>query len=117
MYQQEMKKRTKEYAKRIIKLCRALPDNSESRRISDQLFRAGTSVGANYRAACRARSKAEFISKLGIVLEEADESLYWLEILTETRQVNPPLVDSLIKEGNELVAIFVASINTSKRSK
>lgn len=112
-----MKKRTKEYAKRIIKLCRALPVSLESRRISDQLFRAGTSVGANYRAACRARSKAEFISKLGIVLEEADESLYWLEIITETRQVNPPLVESLIKEGNELVAILVASVNTSKLSK
>lgn len=116
MTQQEMKNRTKEYAKRIIKLCRALPNGPENRRMSDQLFRAGTSVGANYRAACRARSKAEFISKLGVVLEEADESVYWLEIITETRQVGPSLVQSLIKEGNEIVAILV-SINTSKRSR
>ncbi|HSE41551.1 MAG TPA: four helix bundle protein [Acidobacteriota bacterium] len=65
-----MKARTKEFAKRIIKVCRSLPDGLENRRITDQLFRAGTSVGANYRAACRARSKAEFISKLGVVLEE-----------------------------------------------
>jgi four helix bundle protein len=117
MTQKEMKERTKEYAKRIIKLCRALPDGPENRRISDQLFRAGTSVGANYRAACRARSKADFISKLGIVLEEADESLYWLEIITETRQVNPSLVESLITERNEIVAILVSSINTSKHSR
>ena len=117
MTQKEMKERTKEYAKRIIKLCRALPDGPENRRISDQLFRAGTSVGANYRAACRARSKAASFSKLGIVLEEADESLYWLEIITETRQVNPNLVGSLITEGNEIVAILVSSINTSKHSR
>ena len=89
MNQQEMKTRTKQYAKRIIKLCRSLPENIEGRKINDQLFRAGTSVGANYRAACRARSKAEFISKLGIVLEEADECLYWLEIVFETKLVHP----------------------------
>ena len=117
MTQKEMKERTKEYAKRIIRLCRALPDGPENRRIADQLFRAGTSVGSNYRAACRGRSKADFISKLGIALEEADESLYWLEIITETRIVVPSLVGSLIKEGNEIVAIFVSSINTSKRPK
>jgi four helix bundle protein len=115
--QQEMKVRTKEYAKRIIKLCRSLPEGLEGRRISDQLFRAGTSVGANYRAACRARSKADFISKLGLVLEEADECLYWMEIVAETKQIQPSLLESLIKEGNEIVAILVASINTSKRVK
>lgn len=86
MNQQEMKKRTKEYAKRIIKLCRALPDGPENRRISDPLFRAGTSVGANYRAACRARSKPEFISKL--VLEESDESLYWLAQVAARYQIS-----------------------------
>ena len=89
----------------------------EGRCIDNQLFRAGTSVGANYRAACRARSKADFISTLGVVLEEADESLYWMEIITETNLVNPSLVASLMKEGNEIVAILVSSINTSKRSK
>lgn len=78
MNQQEMKARTKEYAKRILKLCRHLPQTKESQLIGSQLFRAGTSVGANYRSACRARSKADFISKLGVVLEEADESLYWV---------------------------------------
>jgi len=72
MDQKEMKDRTKAYAKRIITLCRSLPDNNEGRRIGDQLFRAGTSVGANYRAACRARTKVEFVAKLGVVLEEAN---------------------------------------------
>ena len=112
-----MKTRTKEYAKRIIKLCRSLPESQESRRISDQLFRAGTSVGANYRAACRGRSKSEFISKLGIVLGEADESVFWLEILGETGHTDPSRLQSLMNERNEIIAILVASINTAKRSK
>lgn len=116
MDQQEMKRRTKEYAKRIVKLCRSLPNTWEARRVGDQLFRAGTSVGANYRAACRGRSKPDFISKLSVVLEEADESLYWLEIVSETKMLQQHLLKSLMQEGNELVAIFVSSINTSKRS-
>jgi four helix bundle protein len=116
MDQQEMKRRTKEFAKRIIKLCRSLPDTWEARRVSDQLFRAGTSVGANYRAACRARSKVEFISKLSVVLEDTDESLYWLEIIAETRLLQEKLLLSLMQEGNELIAILVSTINTSKRS-
>lgn len=111
-----MKRRTKEYAKRIIKLCRSLPDTWEARRVSDQLFRAGTSVGANYRATCRARSKVEFISKLSIVLEEADESLYWLEIIAETKMLQEKLLLSLMQQGNELTAIITSTINTSKRS-
>jgi four helix bundle protein len=115
--QQEMKLRTKGYAKRIIKVCRSLPDNFEGRRISDQLFRAGTSVGANYRAACRSRSKADFVSKLGIVLEEADECLYWLEIIYETKQVEPALLTSIMKESDEIISILAASINTSKRTR
>ena len=90
-----MKTRTTEYAKRIIRLCRTLPESREASRLSDQLFRAGTSVGANYRAACRARSRADFISKLGLVLEEADESLFWMEILVETKQIEPQLLKSL----------------------
>ena len=84
--------------------------------IRKQLFRSGTSVGANYRAACRGRSKADFIAKLGVVLEEADESLYWLEILAETQIVKPELVAPLLKEANELVAIFVASLNTARNN-
>jgi four helix bundle protein len=115
--QQEMKMRTKVFAKRIMNVCRTLPDNLEGKRISDQLFRAGTSVGANYRAACRARSKADFISKLGLVLEEADECLYWLEIIYETKQIQPTLLETIMKESDEIIAILVTSINTSKRTK
>jgi four helix bundle protein len=115
MDQQEMKRRTKEYAKKIIKLCRSLPDTWESKRIGDQLFRSGTSMGANYRAACRARSKVEFISKLSVVLEETDESLYWLEIIAETNLLQEKLLLSLMREGNELIALLVSTINTSKR--
>ncbi len=115
MDREGMKKRTKEFAKLIIFLCRQLPDTREGRLIGGQLFRAGTSVGANYRAACRARSKADFISKLGIVLEETDETLYWLEILAETKIVKANLLTALMAEANELIAIFVSSINTAKR--
>src|SRR5947209_5424102 len=107
-----MKQRTKEFAKRVIKLCRQLPQSEEARLIRGQLFRFGTSVGANYRAACRGRSKADFISKLGIVLEEADETLYWLEILVESEIVKSELLAPLIDEANQLVAIFVKSVNT-----
>ena len=115
MDREGMKNRTKEFAKLIILLCRQLPDTREGRLIGAQLFRAGTSVGANYRAACRARSKADFISKLGIVLEEADETLYWLEILAETKIVRMNLPTGLMAEANELIAIFVSSLNTAKR--
>ena len=84
MNPEKMKKRTKEFAIEIIKLCRILPKNQETKLIGNQLFRAGTSVAANYRAACRARSRADFISKMGIVEEEADESLFWLELIKVT---------------------------------
>ncbi len=83
MNEEEMKKRTKEFAKATIKLCRKLPNTREGRLIGDQMFRSGTSVAANYRAACRGRSKAEFISKLASVEEEADETLFWLELIKE----------------------------------
>jgi len=85
--QEQMKARTKEFAKQVIYLCRDLPRSQEGRLIGGQVFRSGTSVGANYRAACRGRSKADFMSKLGIALEEADETLFWLEILSETKGV------------------------------
>ena len=114
MNQEEMKKRTKDFAKRVINLCRQLPETREGRLIGNQIFRSGTSVGANYRAVCRARSKADFIAKLGIVLEEADESLYWLEILSETQILNASLLEQLMKEADELVGIFVASLKTAK---
>jgi len=114
MDQKQMKNRTKEYAKRIISLCRSLPETNEGRRIGDQLFRAGTSVGANYRAACRARSKAEFVAKLGTVLEEADETVYWLEIISETKIMDSSRLISLMKEGDEIISILVATLNTSR---
>ncbi len=110
MNPEEMKKRTKEFAKRIIMLCRKLPRTEESCLIRNQLFRAGTSVGSNYRAARRGRSKADFISKLGIVLEETDESQYWIE----TEIVKADLLAALMEEANELIAILVTSLNTAK---
>ena len=117
MNQEEMKKRTKEFAKRILRLCRALPKTREGRLIGDQIFRAGTSVGANYRAACRGRSKPEFVAKLGIALEEADESLYWLEIISESKILKKPdRLNPLMQEATEIIAILVSSINTAKLS-
>src|SRR6266446_5877216 len=115
MNQDQMKNRTKEFAKRVIRLCRNLPRSEEGRLIRNQLFKAGTSVGANYRAACRGRSKADFISKLGIVLEETDESHYWMEIIVETEIMKPDLLAPLMTEANELVSIFVSSLNTAKQ--
>jgi four helix bundle protein len=117
MTSEEMKARTKQFAKQIIKLCRLLPKNREGHLIGDQLFRAGTSVAANYRAACRARSRAEFIAKLGIVEEEADESLFWLELIQELKLCQDKLVSSLMKEGNEILSIVVSSINTARRNR
>jgi four helix bundle protein len=115
MDREEMKRRTKEFAKRVIRLCRELPSTREGRRIGDQLFRTGTSVGANYRAACRGRSRADFVSKVGVCLEEADESLYWMEILVEVEIIKAHLLQSLMKEADELIAIFVATVNTAKQ--
>lgn len=114
MDQEELKKRTKEFAKQVIDLCKQLPETREGRLVGNQLFRSGTSVGANYRAACRGRSKADFISKIGIVLEEADESLYWLEILFESDTVKHELVKPLMGEADELISIFVATLKTAK---
>jgi four helix bundle protein len=110
----DLKIRTKNFALRILRLYRALPFNQESRTLGRQLLRSGTSAGANYRAACRARSRAEFIAKLGIVLEEADETLFWLEFLLEAGIVQPEKLGPLVKEANELTSIFVTSIRTAK---
>ncbi len=111
---EQMKQRTKDFAKSIIIFCRQIPKTEEGALIRKQLFLSGTSVGANYRAACRGRSKADFVAKLGTVLEEADESLFWLEILTEIKIVTLDVARTLLKEANELVAIFVASLNTAR---
>ncbi len=117
MNERQMKKRTKDFAKKIILLCRKLPSNREGRLIGNQMFRAGTSVAANYRAACRGRSKAEFVSKLAIVEEEADETMFWLELIQEMNISNDSLVDDLLKESNEIVAIVVSSIRTTNKNR
>jgi four helix bundle protein len=115
MNAEEMRRRTKEFAKKVIELCRELPNNREGRLIGNQLFKSGTSVAANYRAACRGRSKADFIAKLGIVEEESDETLFWLEIIEEMNICDPSAVHLLMQECDEIVAIVVSSIKTAKR--
>ena len=112
----EMKKRTKQFALRTMKLCDALPRTRLGNVIANQLIRSATSVGANYRAACRARSTPDFISKIGVTPEEADESVYWMEIIVESGMKSSKQMSLLMKEGNELVAIFVASSNTAHKS-
>jgi four helix bundle protein len=112
---EEMKHRTKQFALRVIRLVESLPRGQAAAVIGRQLLRAGTSVGANYRAACRAKSTADFISKMGTVEEEADESPYWMELLVEDGIVPSEKLEVLMKEADELVAITVASINTAKR--
>ena len=117
MDEMAMKRRTKEFAKEIIRLCRKLPKNREGRLIGDQIFRAGTSVAANYRSACRARPKAEFISRLSVVEEEADETLFWLEIINEMEIFHDDKLNALMKENDGILAIIVASIKTAKKTK
>ena len=114
MNQEQMKMRTKEFAKRVISLSRQLPESREGRLIGSQIFRSGTSVGSNYRVVCRARSRADFIAKIGLVLEEADESLYWLELLNETDILGREILTPLLIEANELVSIFVPTLNKAK---
>src|SRR5574341_946858 len=98
----DLKKRTKQFALRVLTLVAALPKTLAGRTIGGELVRAGTSVGANYRAACRARSKVEFIAKIGIVEEEADESAFWMELIIEGELLRQELVQSLLDEANEL---------------
>jgi four helix bundle protein len=112
---EELRERTKQFALRVIRLFRALPKGEEARVIGRQLLRAATSVAANYRAACRARSRAEFNAKTGIVLEESDESLFWLELLGDAGIVKRSRLSSLMQEAEELTRIFYSSIQTSRR--
>ena len=109
MNETELKQRTKAFALRVMKMVGALPNDSVGRAIGGQLVRSGTSVGANYRAACRGRSKAEFIAKLGIVIEEADESSYWMELIIEGELLPTDKVELLLDEANQITAIMVAS--------
>ncbi len=113
----ELRQRTKQFGLRIMKLVAALPNNNIGRAIGGQLVRSGTAVGANYRAACRGRSKAEFIAKLGIVEEEADESSYWLELIIEGGLMPEDRVTPLLQEADELVAIMVSSRRTAKENR
>ena len=105
----ELKKRTKQFALRVLKLVAALPNNVQGRAIANQLVRAGTAVAANYRAACRGRSKAEFIAKIGIVEEEADESAFWLELIIEGGLLKQQVVQPLLTEARELTRIMAKS--------
>lgn len=118
MYRSEqLKERTKQFAIRIVGLFRSLPNSEESKVFGRQVLRSGTSVAANYRAVCRSRSKAEFISKIGIVVEEADETILWLELLVDTGIITIQKMKDLLREANELLAIFAASQRTAKRSR
>jgi len=112
----DLKKRTKQFALRILKLVAALPNTIAGRAIGGQLVRAGTSVGANYRAACRGRSKAEFVAKLGISEEEADESGYWMEIIIEGQLLKRRQVEPLLNEANELTRILAQSRISASRA-
>jgi four helix bundle protein len=116
MTREEMRARTKAYANRIVKLCEALPDKWIARTLGLQLLRCGTSVGANYRAVCRAKSTADFLNKLRIAEEECDESLFWMELLVENNFVKARRLTSLMKEGDEILAIVVASAKTTRAS-
>jgi four helix bundle protein len=114
MTTEQFKQRTKAYGLRIIRLVESLPDTFVAQRLGDQLLRAGTSTGANYRAAARAKSRADFISKMGTVEEECDESLFWMEMLIDSRIVPAHKIEALMGEGNEILAITVASIRTAR---
>lgn len=114
MKTQELKDKTKRFGIDIIRFCGDLPRNMSVYVMIKQLIRSATSTGANYRAACRARSRMEFIAKLGIVEEEADESIYWMELLTESGFVPCDKVSRLLKEANEILSIIVSSIKTAR---
>jgi len=112
MDERTFKDRTKKFALAVVKLVESLPRTRTADVLGRQLLRAGTSVGANYRAACRGRSASDVVAKLGIVEEEADESIYWLELLLESGSTSVDRVAALTKEANELLAMTVASIKT-----
>jgi four helix bundle protein len=112
----ELKERTKRFALGTITLFRSLPRKDEARILGRQFLRSATSVAANHRAACRARSRAEFIAKIGVVMEEAGETVFWLELLMESGIVGPDSLHNMLKEANELAANFAASQRTARRT-
>jgi four helix bundle protein len=115
MPQEQLRNRTRAFAVAVVRFYRALPKSEEGRTLGRQLLRAGTGVGANYRAACRPRSDADFIAKLGTVIEECDETAFWLELMLEVRLIAVHQVHALLEEAEELTRIFVASRETVRR--
>jgi four helix bundle protein len=116
MTKDEMKSRTKQYALRVVKAVEALPKDRVANVLAAQLLRAGTSVAANYRAVCRAKSTADFLNKLKIVEEECDESLFWMELLIESGIMTERKLGALLKEGSEILAIVVAALKTTRQN-
>jgi four helix bundle protein len=119
MRNEEVKKlqeRMMRFGLSVIRLVETLPTGRAAGVVFNQMIRSGTSAGANYRAACRARSRADFVSKMGIVEEELDETLYWLEVSLEAKFISQSAAGGIMQEGNELLAIVVSSIRTAKRA-
>lgn len=117
MTPEDLRQRTKLFALRVMRVVVALPETAQGRVIAHQLMKSGTSVAANYRAVCRARSRKDFVNKLGVVIEEADESAFWLEIIAEGGILKPHLVESLAREASEIVAIMTSARKTASRRK
>ncbi len=113
----EVKRRARDFAIRVVRLVEALPKTRSADIIGKQLLRSGTSVGANYRASCRARSQADFIAKMGIVEEEADEKIYWIELLVDSGLMKRARVAGLLYEADQIVALVVSSIKTARSNK
>src|SRR6516225_4393055 len=117
MNKDQMKARTKSYANRVVKVCRALPDEWVAKTLGMQLLLSGTPVGANYRAVCRAKSTADFINKLRVVEEECDESLFWMELLVENKMIKVARIMDLMEEADQILAIVVSSAKTARNSR
>lgn len=117
MTREQMKARTKTYANRVVRLCQAWPNNWVAKTLRSQLLRNGTSVGANYRAVCRAKSNADFVNQLRIVEEECDESLFWMELLVDNNLVKTSRLSLLMKEADEILAIVVSFAKTARISR
>ena len=115
MKSDELKRRTKIFAHRCVKLCMTLPNSYLGKHLKGQLIRSSTSVASNYRSACIAQSKASFVSKLSIALEEADESFFWLEFIIDEKLLKTKLVETLLNEARELTAIFISSRKTARK--
>jgi four helix bundle protein len=115
MNKAELQDRTKEFARRCLKLCQALPENWMGKHLRSQLFRSATSVAANYRSACSAQSIRAFLQKLGIVVEEIDESMFWIEFIADEELISQKRCQPLLQEAKELTAIFIASQKTTRR--